>query len=316
MVKVTDIAHVKFRAPDLDKMEQFLVDFGLLRAHRDANTLYMHGTGADNYIHVTELGPPEFVGMAFNAASREDLELLAVLDGVSAIATIDGPGGGEYVRMSDPDGFEVEVVHGIAQRQPTPVKQRFPLNMRSDYRRRGALVRYDKLPSHVKRLGHAVIFVTDFKRSYQWYQSRLNFLISDEIVADNDHDRHVSAFLRCDRGDAFVDHHTLLTVERPEAGLNHCAFEVEDYDDLQMGNEYLAQRGYEHYWGVGRHFQGSQIFDYWRDPWGRTHEHWTDGDLLNVRSPKGRTTNVHVLDVQWGHRNPIQQQIREEKKSN
>ena len=27
---------------------------------------------------------------------------------------------------------------------------------------------------------------------------------------------------------------------------------------------------------------GSQIFDYWRDPWGHTVEHWTDGDLLDA----------------------------------
>ena len=30
----------------------------------------------------------------------------------------------------------------------------------------------------------------------------------------------------------------------------------------------LAARGYPHAWGVGRHILGSQIFDYWRDPFG------------------------------------------------
>ena len=29
MIKVTDVAYARFRAPDLEKMEDFLIDFGL-----------------------------------------------------------------------------------------------------------------------------------------------------------------------------------------------------------------------------------------------------------------------------------------------
>ena len=36
MIKVTDIAYVRFRAPDLDEMEKFLLEFGLHRAERRA----------------------------------------------------------------------------------------------------------------------------------------------------------------------------------------------------------------------------------------------------------------------------------------
>jgi hypothetical protein len=32
---------------------------------------------------------------------------------------------------------------------------------------------------------------------------------------------------------------------------------------------------------------GSQIYDYWRDPFGNVVEHWTDGDLLNAKSEAG-----------------------------
>ena len=35
-------------------------------------------------------------------------------------------------------------------------------------------------------------------------------------------------------------------------------------------------------WGIGRHLLGSQVYDYWADPWGRVHEHWADTDRLNV----------------------------------
>ena len=49
------------------------------------------------------------------------------------------------------------------------------------------------------------------------------------------------------------------------------------------GHEHLRERGYAHHWGVGRHVLGSQIYDYWRDPFGNVVEHWTDGDLFNAR---------------------------------
>lgn len=30
---------------------------------------------------------------------------------------------------------------------------------------------------------------------------------------------------------------------------------------------------------------GSQIFDYWKDPFGNELEHWTDGDLFTAADP-------------------------------
>ena len=50
-----------------------------------------------------------------------------------------------------------------------------------------------------------------------------------------------------------------------------------------MGHDYLKQFGkYEHMWGIGRHVLGSQVYDYWADPWGHVHEHWADSDRLNL----------------------------------
>ena len=57
------------------------------------------------------------------------------------------------------------------------------------------------------------------------------------------------------------------------------------------GHDWLKEKGRRHEWGVGRHILGSQIFDYWRDPWGHTLEHWTDGDLLDA--PWGSRRRYH-----------------------
>jgi hypothetical protein len=38
-IKIRDIAYVRFSAPDLDEMEAFLNDFGMVRAERTTDAL-------------------------------------------------------------------------------------------------------------------------------------------------------------------------------------------------------------------------------------------------------------------------------------
>ena len=64
--------------------------------------------------------------------------------------------------------------------------------------------------------------------------------------------------------------------------------------------KYLKENGNRHSWGIGRHILGSQVFDYWFDPYGFRVEHWTDGDLLNSDTPMGRSSLSEALKVQWG----------------
>jgi hypothetical protein len=77
LIKVTDIAFVRFRAPDLDAMEAFAIDFGLARADRSGDTLYVRGTDGDPFLHVTHRGEAGFAGVAFEAASVDDLRMIA-----------------------------------------------------------------------------------------------------------------------------------------------------------------------------------------------------------------------------------------------
>jgi hypothetical protein len=89
------------------------------------------------------------------------------------------------------------------------------------------------------------------------------------------------SFIRCDRGSARADHHTLAVALGPANRYVHPAYQVNDLDTLAAGGEYLRQRGYYRSWGIGRHIQGSQIFDYWRDPDGFLVEHFTDGEKFD-----------------------------------
>jgi catechol 2,3-dioxygenase-like lactoylglutathione lyase family enzyme len=298
LIKVTDLAYARFRAPDLDVMKNFLEDFGLVQSARTDTALYMRATDQDHHVYIAELGEPEFVGPAFYAASEADLNKMSEVSNASDVEDISEPGGGKRVRIKDPDGFEVEIVHGIETLDRLPVKNGYKTNKGDDVRRKGDLVRLNDGPAQCKRVGHIVLNVTDFKASDAFYKSNFGFVSSDEC--QNDDGETVFAFNRLDKGKEFVDHHTLLTVPFEEAGLGHLAFEVEDVNAVHMGHDYLISKGYHHSWGIGRHILGSQIFDYWFDPLGFRVEHWTDGDLLNEDNPMGNMPAATALDVQWG----------------
>ncbi len=299
MIKVVDVAFVRFRAPDLEAMERFLTDFGLVVSSREGGLLYARGTDPAPYLHVTEPGEAGFRGLAFEAASAEDLVAASKLEGASGVEKLEAPGGGRRVRFTDPDGFSIDVVHGREPLSPLPVRGAAPLNRGSDRSRLGKLQRLEAGPAGVKRLGHVVLRVSDFRQSEAWYKSRFGFLSSDEVYL-GEPENLVTAFLRCDRGKQYTDHHSLLCVGLGEVAFDHAAFEVEDIDALMVGHDHLVKGEYDHHAGIGRHVLGSQVFDYWRDPWGHVVEHFTDGDLLNDQHETGQHDPVTALGTQWG----------------
>ena len=138
MIKIRDIAYVRFRAPDLDLMEAFLCDFGLVRSARTDTALYMRGADSAHHLHITELGEPGYISHAFYAKSNEDLNTISKVRGASPVERIDEPGGGRRVTLTDPDGFRVEIVHGIEELKPLPTPTRHNINQGKDYPRPGS----------------------------------------------------------------------------------------------------------------------------------------------------------------------------------
>jgi len=302
LIKIEDIAFVRFHAPDLARMHGFLDDFGLQVIARDDRRLFARGAGRAPVLHVTELGEPGFAGLALRAGSLADLATLAAAEG-APVAPLDAPGGGQVVVLHDPDGHRVEVVAGQEAPAEAPLPAPAAWNSVRERRRLGDLKRVAPGPSHVVRLGHCVLNVADFRASERWYKERFGFITSDEIAVTPT--LSIGAFLRCDRGETPTDHHTLFIVQGPHGpGFNHAAFEVADLDDLMAGHDRLKAAGHTSEWGVGRHILGSQVFDYWRDPWGHTLEHWTDGDLLTAAQGGGAASLMELLGVQWGPHAP------------
>ena len=299
MIRIADLAYVRFRAPDLDRMEAFLRDFGMVRSARTPSALYMRGSDPQQYLHVTELGEPGFVGVGLEAASAADLAAIARSEGASPVEKIDAPGGGQRVCLTDPNGIAVEVVHGIERLAALAPPARRAINSGAQRARRGERQSVERGPAHVKRLGHFVLLVKDFRETEAFYHGRFGFKNSDEIFL-GERNTVLAAFMRLDRGDEYVDHHAFLAVGAGRVELNHISYEVQDLDDLMAGHEHLRAQGHTHHWGVGRHILGSQIYDYWRDPFGNVCEHWTDGDLFNAKSPTGAVPLAPGAESHWG----------------
>ena len=302
--KVIDIAYPRLQSPSLDEAEEFLTHFGMVRAERTKDRLYMRGTDANHHLHVTHLGPSKFIGLGWFVESEDELKKFAKAPGASGIENIDEPGGGKRVRLTDPHGYQMEVMCGMQQLPKLPV-QKNVLNWGDEkLRRAGELMRLKHGPSQVKRMGHGVIMTTQPAEATKWFRETLGLVSSDDVYAGTP-DNVIATFNRCDRGETFVDHHVFLCLAGPKTGLNHASYEVATIDDVIIGHEYLKKVGkYKHVWGLGRHVLGSQVFDYWQDPWGRVHEHWTDTDVLNSKNAPQKHSAEDGLNSQWGQPAP------------
>ncbi len=303
IIKIVDVSHIRFTAPDLDAMAAFLAEFGMTTSLADDGTLYARGAGPAPFLHATVNGEAGFAALGLLAASVDDLHILAKVEG-AAVEDLNAPGGGKVVRLRDLDGNLVEVVAGQTPAESSPLEPESPHNSAAAHARLRRPVRLRTGPSTVVRLGHAVLEVSDFRALEAWYKDRFGLITSDEIqVAPG---AAIGAFLRCDRGETPTDHHSLFLLQGPRGpAFNHAAFEVAGLDDLMRGHTHLKTAGRKAAWGVGRHILGSQVFDYWNDPWGHELEHWTDGDLFAAADPPGIGGFQDLLGVQWGPLHPM-----------
>ena len=298
MIKAAELAYARVQVPDLVLAERFFTDFGLYVRARSANRLYLHGTGPEHHLIVVELGERRILALGFAVTVLADLEKVSRIAGASPVMAIEGPGGGCCVVLHDPDGNRVELVHGIECCAPMVIDEQHFNSASGRERRRNVVVRPRPGPSRVLRIGHAVWRTPAVRRLSDWYRSVLGFLASDDVPLPDDSDLLMS-FVRLDQGDRAVDHHVFQALKGEPNTLHHISFEVQDIDDLQMGHRALRDAGYRHMWGIGRHLQGSQIFDYWLDPFGVMYEHWTDTDMMDATVPVS-IRQIDEIESPWG----------------
>jgi catechol 2,3-dioxygenase-like lactoylglutathione lyase family enzyme len=141
-------------------------------------------------------------------------------------------GQGPSLRLRDPDGYNVELIGGIAQVSPN----------------------YGPRAVQPRKLGHVTLLVGDCKRSAEFYNEVLGFLVSDWVD-------DIFLWMRCN-----PDHHGLAFARADSIRMHHFAFELVDFSYLARQAEHLMQNGYALLYGPGRHGPGQNQFEYFRDP--------------------------------------------------
>jgi catechol 2,3-dioxygenase-like lactoylglutathione lyase family enzyme len=300
VITVRDISHVIYQVTDLDKTEAFLANFGLVKASRTSQALYMRASEASPYVHVSVLGPePKFLGVAFKVDSLDDLERASAIPHASAIEPLDAPGGGEVVRLRGPDGYRIDLVFGQAPVDALPIEKGRTYNSADNLARANLTQRIKPGRGDVVRISHVALYVSDAGAAAEWFKTTLGLVPSDYVTTP-DGTGIGACFMRANKGMTPTDHHTLAVSSDPQKTIHHCSFWVQDLDSLANSHFWMKQQGMRHEHGIGRHYLGSQVFDYWRDPDGFMIERFTDGDVFDCTVPASTHPFSWDIFFQWG----------------
>jgi 3-(3-hydroxy-phenyl)propionate hydroxylase len=299
IAKAQDLAFAMFERPDLDLAERFLIDFGFTCIERTASRMVMRAAHDVGPAYVATKGPKaKFLGLALRVKSRADLDALSAAHNGAPVLPLQLPAGGWHVRLKDPAGFDVWAVADQESIGVLPMRAPLPMNTPIGHARVNNGIRPLAGPATILRPGHCVLGVTEFLANARWYIDMFGLIPSDIQTLEDGTPALV--FLRCDRGSDPADHHSIVVSQNVANIYSHSAYEVTDIDDLATGQEHLLSKKWKHAWGIGRHVLGSQIFDYWRDPWNDKVEHFADGDVFDSDAPTGISTLSAASLYQWG----------------
>lgn len=125
-------------------------------------------------------------------------------------------------------------------------------------------------PALPRSLSHVVYFVPDTARAEAFYK-RLGFLCTDRFTG-------AGPFMR-PAGTA--DHHTLFMIQTPPfmKGCEHFTFHMGGPTEVMLAGTRFLEKGYQSFWGPGRHKFGSNWFWYFNSPLGCHVEYDADMDL-------------------------------------
>ena len=126
-------------------------------------------------------------------------------------------------------------------------------------------------PALPRTLSHVVYFVPDAVKAEAFYVQRLGFRCTDRMLG-------AGPFLQ---PGGTSDHHTLFLIQTPPfmQGCEHFTFHMGGPTELMQAGTRFVNKGYQSFWGPGRHKMGSNWFWYFNSPLGCHVEYDADMDL-------------------------------------
>ncbi|MGH7660578.1 MAG: VOC family protein [Vulcanimicrobiaceae bacterium] len=262
---VHSLDHFALSVPNLEAGAEFYRDFGLT-TFANGNVVRLDAAnGTAGYLHE---GPRKRLHHLTFGIDADTLQEFTERLRANDVALADSPKGvqdGDGLWFRDPDGNLIQLA--VLRRRSPERKSRMDVRIVSEGERGSPDAAGDIRP---RRLGHALLFTPDVLRLVAFYERALGLRLSDrsgEIVA----------FLHSPHGS---DHHIVAFGKSDRPGFHHASFELEAIDKIGMAAMQMAEKGHREGWGFGRHYIGSNYFQYVRDPWGSFAEYFCDIDYI------------------------------------
>lgn len=257
--------YLVFGVDDVAACTQYLTDFGLTPVDvDDKGGLFEACDGTGVIIrHRNDPSLPPALPTAnmlrqqvYGVESAADLDAIAAELGTDRRVTRLADGGLETV---DDQGFSLRFQVTVRRKIDMPAEKINAPGAPAG-RAPNELGVYPDMPALPRSLSHVVLFVPDIAEATAFYCGRLGFVITDELVG-------AGPFLRPKAND---DHHTLFFIRTPDymKGCEHIAFHMGGPTELMVAGTRFARKGYQSFWGPGRHKFGSNWFWYFNSPMG------------------------------------------------
>ncbi|MCV6982609.1 2,3-dihydroxybiphenyl 1,2-dioxygenase, partial [Mycolicibacterium pulveris] len=216
VIKVHDLAWLKFEKSNLQRAESFARAFGFTTVSRTLDELQLRGSDAGTpCVIIRRAAQSRFVGAAFKAQDEADVLRLANTTGAPTRRLPDAVGG-VAVDLVDPSGIPVHVVAGTHDLNALPGQRAHAFNFGYERQRTNATQRPPREPARVQRLGHVVVQTNKYVEAVNWYLDNLGMIVSDFLYFPGQRDRGPAmSFIRCDRGMTPADHHSLAIALGP-----------------------------------------------------------------------------------------------------
>lgn len=267
--------YLVFGVDDIAACTEFLTAFGLEPVNLTENGglfAALDGTG----IIVRHKNDPDLPAALPNGATlrqqvygvRTDADIAAIADELAKDRKVHRLADGT-IETTDDLGFALKFQVTVRKQLDMPAEK---INAPGAPAQRAPneLGVWDDMPAKPRTLSHTVLFVPDMEAATGFYCNRLGFVITDELQG-------AGPFLRPKAND---DHHTLFFIRTPEhmKGMEHLAFHMGGPTELMVAGTRLMNKGFESFWGPGRHKFGSNWFWYFKSPLGCNVEYDADMD--------------------------------------
>ncbi|PHR25370.1 MAG: glyoxalase [Hoeflea sp.] len=267
--------YLVFGVDDIAACTEFLTAFGLEPVNLTENGglfAALDGTG----IIVRHKNDPDLPAALPNGAMlrqqvygvRTDADIVAIADELAKDRKVHRLADGT-IETTDDLGFALKFQITVRKQLDMPAEK---INAPGAPAQRAPneLGVWDDMPAKPRTLSHNVLFVPDMEAATGFYCNRLGFVITDELQG-------AGPFLRPKAND---DHHTLFFIRTPEhmKGMEHLAFHMGGPTELMVAGTRLMNKGFESFWGPGRHKFGSNWFWYFKSPLGCNVEYDADMD--------------------------------------